>query len=83
MIRRTKRSTPDRFAGLKVTIFFLGAGVWLAGVLADDMRITGVALVILAVGFLVRILTRARDEPSARVQELDEDVAEGGDGSEF
>jgi low temperature requirement protein LtrA len=62
MIRRRRPASPDPFVAVKTAIFFLAAGVWLAGVLLDDLRITGAAIVVLAVGVLLRLFPRADSE---------------------
>jgi hypothetical protein len=43
----------------RVGLFFLAAGVWLAGVLVNDNRLTGAAILILFVGILLRFLDRS------------------------
>ncbi len=55
-LRRERRTTPDRFLFWKVAIFFLTAGIWLAGVIAGRSWLTGAALVLLLFGVLLRFL---------------------------
>jgi low temperature requirement protein LtrA len=55
MIRRSRSRSKDRFTVAKTAIFFLAGGIWLAGVLANDLRITGAAIVILVIGLVLRL----------------------------
>lgn len=53
---RGKPRGSGRFVVLKTAIFFLGAGTWVAGVMLEDTRVTAAAIVMLALGLVLRIL---------------------------
>jgi low temperature requirement protein LtrA len=55
-IRRNRRGS-DRYVNLKTAIFFVGAGTWIAGVLMEDTRVTAAAIVMLAIGIVLRVLS--------------------------
>jgi uncharacterized membrane protein len=60
---RRKRSQEPHpaFVAWRVGLFFLAAGLWVAGVIAGDDRIIGAAIVILVVAILLRLFAgRAR-----------------------
>ncbi len=61
-MKRTRRSTPDPFLFWKVAIFFLAAGVWVAGVITGRPWITGAAIVLLLAGLALRYAGREREE---------------------
>jgi hypothetical protein len=63
-LRRSRNENPrPELVPWRVGLFFLAAGVWLAGVLADDLRITGAAIGILALAIVLRFFpTRAEEE---------------------
>jgi hypothetical protein len=56
--RRKSREGPEarRVTGWQVTLFFLAAGIWLVGVVADDTRFTGAAIVLLVAALVLRII---------------------------
>ena len=70
MIRPRRGGPPaGRYLLARVGLFFLGALVWLGGVVAGDRRVTGGAIAILAVAMLLGFLDRGappdgHDEPS-------------------
>jgi hypothetical protein len=47
-----------RHTWLRVSIFFLAAGLWLAGVITGNTWLTGAAIGILAIGVLLRFAGR-------------------------
>jgi len=54
-----------RYAAARVGLFFLAAGLWLAGVIADQQVITGAAIIVAALALFVGLLARRgqhRDE---------------------
>lgn len=53
---------PDRFTGLRVSLLFLAAGLWLAGVITETAWVTGLAILILVGALLLRIAGRLRDD---------------------
>lgn len=61
-MKRTRRSSPDRFLIWKVAIFFLAAGVWLAGVISGRGWLSGAAIVILLLAIVLRFLPQGGDE---------------------
>jgi hypothetical protein len=68
-----RRSGPisTRFTVARVTIFFLAAGLWVAGVLAGDERITAAAIAVGVFGLFLGFIARRSVEPA-----LDEDLEE-------
>ena len=54
-----------RFLPLRIAIFFLAAGIWLAGVLTGRDEVTGIALGILVLGWILTLVARrsAEEEP--------------------
>jgi len=66
LIRR--RRTPggpetQRITGWQVTLFFLAAGIWLVGVVAEDGRLTGAAIALLLAALVLRLI---RDRDASR-----------------
>ncbi len=61
-MRRTRSRNPDPFLDWKVAIFFLAAGIWLAGVISNRIWMSGAAILLLLVGILLRFLSRRRNE---------------------
>jgi hypothetical protein len=55
----------------RVGLFFLAAGIWVAGVIAGDDRIIGAAIVILVVAILLRLFAN-RARPQEEEPELHE-----------
>lgn len=76
--RRSGRAPDDpRIVAWQVGVFFLAAGVWLAGVVADDGRLTGAALAVLLLGLALRLL---RDRGAADdVADADDEAWDDGD----
>jgi di/tricarboxylate transporter len=72
-IKRRRRDAPDRFVNLKVGIFFLAAGLWVAGVVANLEWLTGAAILVLVVGFVLRVLASRAEERAA----LDDEREDG------
>jgi hypothetical protein len=58
--RRREPRSGGRFVVLKTAIFFLGAGIWVAGVMLEDTRVTAAAIVLLAAGVVLRVLPSRR-----------------------
>lgn len=54
--RRGGPGRPQTTVAVQVGLFFLGAGVWIAGALVGSGWITGVAIVILLLAMLLRLL---------------------------
>ena len=59
-IRRDRHST-GRYLRLRLTLFFLAAGVWLAGVTVERPWITGAAIVILFPAVLLGLMGRRKE----------------------
>jgi hypothetical protein len=59
-IRRVDGPGPDRFSWVRVGLFFLAAGTWVAGVVTERAVVTAVAIAILLVAILLRVAARAR-----------------------
>ncbi|HEX7091489.1 MAG TPA: hypothetical protein VF192_15220 [Longimicrobiales bacterium] len=53
---RTRREQPDRLLKLKMMIFALGAAVALAGIASERRELLLAAIIILAVGVLLRFI---------------------------
>jgi fatty acid desaturase len=61
-VKRTRRSSPDGYLLWKVAIFFLAAGVWLAGVISGRAWLSGAAIVVLLLALVLRFLPHDGDE---------------------
>lgn len=68
---------PGRFLYTRVGLFFLGAGVWLGGVLVEDRRITGAALGILILAAILGLLDRRMAPPEPPDGEGERERADG------
>ena len=53
---RTGRGGPDRFLGWKLGIFFLGAGLFMAGAATGRQWAVAAAIGVLALGMVLRFL---------------------------
>ncbi|CAN5770062.1 hypothetical protein BH23GEM6_BH23GEM6_06590 [soil metagenome] len=71
--RRNRRSS--RFTIWKVGLLFLGAGVWIAGVIVENYQITAAAIIVVAIGLLLGLVERRRDDEQ---HEEGEDEIDGG-----
>jgi hypothetical protein len=47
-----------RWTVWKVGILFLGAGTWVAGVLAENFQVTAAAIIIIAIGLILSLVER-------------------------
>lgn len=56
-MKRGRKSEPDRFRNWKVALFFLAAGIWLGGVVADQPLVTGAAIVLLLIAVGLRFVS--------------------------
>lgn len=70
-VRRTRG--PGRYTAFRVGLFFLAAGIWLAGVRVADERVTSVAIAVAAVAILIGAVGRmqARREEAAVASEAE------------
>lgn len=59
-IRRDRRG-PDRYLNVRLALFFLASGTWLAGVLSGREWLTGMAIGVLALAILLGWLGRGRE----------------------
>ncbi|HEX2090997.1 MAG TPA: hypothetical protein VHG28_01295 [Longimicrobiaceae bacterium] len=75
MIRldRSRRSDPDRFLYVKLALFFLGAGFFVAGVTTGRDWAVVVTIGVLFVALVLRLVSRGRED--GEVQARDEDEA--------
>jgi di/tricarboxylate transporter len=67
-----------RYTALRVGLFFLAAGIWLAGIMVEDDRITIVAIGVVIVAILVGAFGRLQ----ARRAEEEQVAAEAGPNEE-
>lgn len=58
MLRPSRRGGRSRFLYWQVGLFFLGAGVWLGGVLTGRTAVTGVAIAILVAAMILGAMGR-------------------------
>jgi hypothetical protein len=58
--RRNRRSS--RFTIWKVALLFLGAGIWIAGVIAENFQVTAAAIIVVAIGLLLGLVERRQDD---------------------
>ncbi|HEV2132128.1 MAG TPA: hypothetical protein VGR27_13530 [Longimicrobiaceae bacterium] len=61
-MKRTRRSSPDRHLVWKVAIFFLAAGIWLAGVISGRAWLSGAAIAVLLLALVLRFLPQGAEE---------------------
>jgi Na+/H+ antiporter NhaC len=59
--RRSGRST--RFTVWKVALLFLGAGIWVAGIMAENFQITAAAIIVVAIALLLGLAERREATP--------------------
>jgi len=78
-IRRSRGREPDPPGVLswRLGLFFLAAGVWLAGVVIGDDRVTGAAIVILLVAVVIRLFGRRSDVDDGDPEEPHPDTDDG------
>jgi hypothetical protein len=62
MFVRRDRTGPHRYTAWQVGLFFLAAGVWLGGVVADNSFAIGASILIAAVAMLLGLLGRREQE---------------------
>lgn len=63
MAPRHGRHGSSRLLGVRMALYFLGAGVWIGGALTDRPLATGSAIVILLVAFLLGRFGASTEEP--------------------
>jgi uncharacterized membrane protein len=74
---RNRRGPPDSAILLwQVSLFFLAAGLWLAGLAAGDRRLTGAAIVVLLAAIVLRLVRDRSNEETPEASDED-DSAEG------
>jgi hypothetical protein len=54
--RRSRSST--RMTIWKVALLFLGAGIWIAGILVENYQITAAAIIVVAIALLLGLVER-------------------------
>lgn len=64
MLRLDRSRRAGRFLAWKVRIFSAGAVLALAGIYLDDRRLTGVAIIVLVGGVVLRFLPGGREAGS-------------------
>ena len=65
MVDRRRRDHPDPFLDWKVRIFFAGAALLMAGILLQRDVLALVAIVVLAAGLLLALVSAVRGRRSA------------------
>ncbi len=82
--RRTGGS--GRWTVWKVGILFLGAGTWVAGVIAENFQVTAAAIIVIAIGLVLSLVERsayrARDVDAADDEEQGGEAEERGEPAE-
>jgi Na+/H+ antiporter NhaC len=76
-ISRSSRHAP-RFTVWKLAILFLGAGLWVAGVMVENFQITAAAIIVVAIALVLGLVERRgvmRDDDGS-----DEEEAVDGEG---
>jgi uncharacterized membrane protein len=68
---RRDRYPIRRWMALRVGLLFLAAGIWLAGVVIDDDRITAVAIVVAGIGIMMGAYLRRREVDSAEEEAVE------------
>ncbi|CAN5650404.1 hypothetical protein BH23GEM8_BH23GEM8_17870 [soil metagenome] len=58
--RRSRTST--RMTIWKVALLFLGAGIWIAGMLIENYQITAAAIIVIAIALLLGLVERGGGE---------------------
>lgn len=71
MFIRREQKPAARFTGIRIGLFFFGAGLWLAGVLRDNQTFTGAAIIVVFGAVLLRFADR-RFEVEERESQDDE-----------
>lgn len=56
--RRDTGST--RFTVWKVALLFLGAGIWIAGIIVENYQITAGAMIVVAIALILSLVERRR-----------------------
>lgn len=66
-----RRDSPPatRFLAIRVGLFFLGAGIWVAGVMGENAVWTGTAVVVILAGVVLGVIARR----NAREDEITDD----------
>ncbi len=70
MFARRDRPPATRFLAIRIGLLFLGAGIWVAGVLGENYGWTGVAIVVILAGVVLGIVARRGEERAG--EELDD-----------
>ncbi len=65
--RRSRSST--RMTIWKVALLFLGAGIWIAGMLVENYQITAAAIIVIAIALLLGLVERVGGEGEAAAEE--------------
>jgi hypothetical protein len=82
-ISRSRRG--GRLTVWKVGILFLGAGIWVAGVMAENFQMTAAAIIVVAIGLILSLVERGVEarQRGGDEEDVDEGDVDGrrGDGS--
>jgi len=70
-ITRRNRSS-SRFTIWKVALLFLGAGIWIAGIIVENYQITAAAIIVVTIGLLLGLVERRKDDEEAAFEDGDE-----------
>lgn len=68
----------ERYLLTRITLGFLGAGIWVAGVVTANRTVTGAAIVIVFAAVLLGWLARYQENRAAGMSAGDEGDEEGG-----
>lgn len=77
MFLSRRRGGSSRFTIWKVTILFLGAGIWLGGVITENFQVTAAAIIVVGIGLVLALVERATSRTHDDLEE-EEDGADGG-----
>jgi hypothetical protein len=53
-----RRTGTTRLTVWKVGVLFLGAGIWVAGVMINNFQVTAAAIIVVAIGLLLSLVER-------------------------
>lgn len=81
MFVRRDATPTTRFLTVRVGLFFLGAGIWLAGVMGENRAWTGAAVAVILAALILGIVARKREE-AEDTEDADDEQDEANPGSD-